>query len=256
MRRKLVAANWKMNGTVATAAAWVEGFVPRAGDLACDVVVAAPAVHLMPLASGFAGTRIVLAAENVSEYDDGAVTGEISCAMLRDIGCRAVIVGHSERRALFGETNAIVAKKAVKAAQAGLSVVVCVGETRGVREGGLAERFVAQQVRESLAGIDAGLLARVAVAYEPVWAIGTGLTATPEMAQAMHEAVRGEVAKMYSEDKAATLRILYGGSVKPANAAGLFAKSDIDGALVGGASLKANDFYEICRAADLATEGK
>ena len=255
-RRKLVAANWKLNGSRAVNAAWLESFLPRAGVLHCDVAVAAPAVYLSDLARGLAGSDVVLAAEDASVYASGAYTGEVAAGMLADVGVKAVILGHSERRALFGDTDAVVAKKVAAALSAGLSVILCVGETRAVREGGLAERFVATQVRDSLAGIGEADASRVTIAYEPVWAIGTGLTATPEVAQAMHQAIRAEFARMYSEAKAATLRILYGGSVKPDSAAGLFAEPDIDGALVGGASLKADDFYRICQAAGAATTGK
>ena len=241
MRRKLVAANWKLNGSLAANAAWLEGFMPRVKDVTCDVAVAAPSVYLTQLAAGFAGSAVIPAAEDVS---------------LRDVGVKAVIVGHSERRALFHETDAVVAKKVRAALSAGLTVILCVGETRGVREGGLAERFVATQLKDSLAGVTADAADRLVVAYEPVWAIGTGLTATPEVAQAMHSAIRGTFASLFGDAKAATLRVLYGGSVKPANAAALFAEPDIDGALVGGASLKADDFYEICRAASQTTTGK
>ena len=256
MRRKLVAANWKLNGSLAANAAWLEGFMPRVKDVNCDVAVAAPSVYLTQLAAGFAGSAVIPAAEDVSLYDAGAYTGEVAAAMLRDVGVKAVIVGHSERRALFHETDAVVAKKVQAAIAAGLTVILCVGETRGVREGGLAERFVATQLKDSLAGVTADAADRLVVAYEPVWAIGTGLTATPDVAQAMHSTIRGTFASLFGDAKAATLRVLYGGSVKPANAAALFAEPDIDGALVGGASLKVDDFYEICRAAAQTTTGK
>ena len=248
MRRKLVAANWKLNGSLAANAAWLEGFMPRVKDVNCDVAVAAPSVYLTQLGAGFAGSAVIPAAEDVSLYDAGAYTGEVAAAMLRDVGVKAVIVGHSERRALFHETDAVVAKKVRAAISAGLTVILCVGETRGVREGGLAERFVATQLKDSLAGVTADAADRLVVAYEPVWAIGTGLTATPDVAQAMHCTIRGTFASLFGDAKAATLRVLYGGSVKPENAHKLFAQPDIDGALIGGAALKASSFLAIANA--------
>ena len=256
MRKKLVAANWKLNGSTAANAAWIDTFVAQAGNLTCDVAVAAPAVYLPQLVTGLAGTAVSVAAEDASAYEAGAYTGEVSARMLKDIGVQSVILGHSERRSLFHETDAVVAKKAARALKEGLSVILCLGETRGVREAGMAESFVASQLSASLVGVRAEEVDRLTLAYEPIWAIGTGLTATPEVAQAMHEVIRGEFARMFSAEKAATLRVLYGGSVKPESAVGLFAQPDIDGALVGGASLKADDFYRICQAADSTTTGK
>ncbi len=246
-RRNLVAANWKMNGSRAADAEWLAAFAASRPSLACEVVVCAPAVYLAMLAAAVPD-GIDIGAQDVSEHASGAYTGDVSSAMLADVGCRWVIVGHSERRQLHGETDAVVASKAAAAVGAGLRPIVCVGETLTEREAGQTQRVVQRQLAAVLDRIGASALARGALAYEPVWAIGTGRTATPGQAQEAHAWLRTQVAAQ-SADDAAALRILYGGSVKSGNAAELFAEPDIDGGLVGGASLAANEFAAICAAA-------
>jgi triosephosphate isomerase (TIM) len=246
-RTPLVAANWKMNGSLASGLAWLEAFAPRRGALACDVVVCAPSVYLAALGAAVA-KGIDIGAQDVSEREPGAFTGDVAATMLVDVGCRWVIVGHSERRQLHGESDAVVAAKAEAALKAGLRPIVCVGETLAEREAGQTGAVVTRQLDAVLDCIGAAALARGALAYEPVWAIGTGRTATPAQAQEVHSGLRARVATRDPET-AAALRILYGGSVKPANAAELFTQADIDGGLIGGASLVADDFAAICAAA-------
>lgn len=246
-RTPLVAANWKMNGSQTANAAWVRAFAARRESLTCDVVVCAPAVYLLVLVDASAG-RFDIGAQDVSERQAGAYTGDIAAAMLADVGCRWVIVGHSERRQLHGESDEVVAAKAEAALAGGLRPIVCVGESLSERESGSTLEVVRRQLDAVLQRIGAAGLARGALAYEPVWAIGTGRTATPEQAQDVHSALRAHVASRGAAE-ARDLRILYGGSVKPANAADLFGRSDIDGGLIGGASLVAEDFAAICAAA-------
>ncbi|MBN1676858.1 MAG: triose-phosphate isomerase [Kiritimatiellae bacterium] len=249
MRKKMVAGNWKMNKTVADAvelAAGVAGQV-QAGT-GVDVVICPPFTALKPVADVLAGSAVALGAQNMHWAEQGAYTGEIAPAMLREVGCAYVILGHSERRALFGATNETVNRKAKAAFGAGLTPIVCVGETLEQREAGRTEAVVRDHVVNSLAELGAQL-ANVIIAYEPVWAIGTGKTATPEQAQDVHAFVRGLVAGMADEKTAAAVRILYGGSVKPDNAKDLFSRPDIDGGLIGGASLKADSFVAIVNAA-------
>ena len=245
-RRALVAANWKMNGSLTANEDWLAAFVPKAADLRCEIVVCAPFVYLCTLGRSLAPAE--LGAQDLSERTAGAFTGDISGEMLADVGCRWVIVGHSERRQLHGESDAPVAAKAVRALAAGLRPVVCVGETLEEREAGRTETVVAAQLGAVLDAIGPEGLSRGALAYEPVWAIGTGRNATPAQAQDVHRALRAQVARRETS-VAAGLRILYGGSVKPANAAELFSQQDIDGGLIGGASLSAADFLAICAAA-------
>lgn len=245
-RRRLVAANWKMNGSLAANAAWIARWRGLALP-ACEVALCAPFVYLENLGKALEGCGISLGAENVSEYEAGAYTGEVSAAMLSDIGCRWVIVGHSERRTLFGETDAVVAAKTRAALAAGLSPIICVGETLEQRESSQTLRVVETQLAAVISVIGAAALARCALAYEPVWAIGTGRSATPEIAQHVHSALREAVAR-FDPAVARELRILYGGSVKPGNAAALFAQPDIDGGLIGGAALQAEDFHAVCAA--------
>lgn len=246
MRNRLVVANWKMNGSFAANAAWTKAFFAL-GKFECDAAVCAPHVYLMQMSEQLKGSALALGAEDVSEYAEGAYTGEVSPAMLADVGCRYVIVGHSERRALFGDTDERVAKKAKAALAAGLTPIVCVGETLAERESSQTIRVVARQLAAVIKEVGAADFERCVIAYEPVWAIGTGKSATPEIAQQVHAALRTELA-LHSRDLAEKVRILYGGSVKPGNAAALFAMPDIDGGLIGGASLKAEDFYAICTA--------
>jgi len=244
-RRALVAANWKMNGSLTANEDWAATFVPTAVSLHCDVVVCAPFVYLCTLGRSLAPAE--LGAQDVSERTAGAFTGDVSAEMLGDVGCRWVIVGHSERRQLHGERDATVAAKAARALQAGLRPIVCVGESLAEREAGRTQEVVSAQLAAVLDAIGPAGLARGALAYEPVWAIGTGRNATPAQAQEVHAALRTQVA---GRDGAAAsgLRILYGGSVKPANAGELFSQQDIDGGLIGGASLSAADFLAICAA--------
>jgi triosephosphate isomerase len=245
-RRKLVAANWKMNGSLAANAAWIDEF--RAGRWNCDVVVCAPHVYLTQLRDGLAGAAADVGAQNLGLEKAGAFTGEIAGEMLVDVGCRWVIVGHSERRALYGESNEIVAAKAARAWAAGVKPIVCVGETLAEREAGQTLAVVGAQLDAVLQTCTVAQLAQAAVAYEPVWAIGTGRTATPEQAQQVHAAIRGRLARADAA-AAAGVRLLYGGSVKPGNAGELFSQADIDGGLIGGAALVARDFLAICAAA-------
>ena len=244
-RRLLVAANWKMNGSLGANRAWAEEFASLAAP-GCDVLVCAPFVYLSQMGEALSGTVAELGAEDVSEYAAGAYTGETSAAMLGDLGVKWVIVGHSERRTLFGDTDARAAAKVKAAASAGLKPILCVGETLAEREAGRTLEVVVRQLAAVISEVQVSQLG--ALAYEPVWAIGTGLTATPEAAQEVHAALRAEAARAES-GAAAALRILYGGSVKASNAASLFSMPDIDGGLIGGASLKAGEFHAICSAA-------
>lgn len=244
--RPLVVANWKMNGSQAANAAWLKAFAPRRASFASDVVVCPPAPYVAGLA--VAAASFDIGAQDVSAHASGAYTGETSAAMLKDVGCAWVIVGHSERRQMHHESDAQVAAKTKAAIAAGLRPIVCVGESLAERDAGQALRVVSEQLQAVIDAVGAAGLAGGALAYEPVWAIGTGRTATPEQAQEIHAALRSQVARSDMAE-AAQLRILYGGSVKPSNAAELFAQTDIDGALVGGASLVAEDFAAICAAA-------
>ena len=246
VRRKLVAANWKMNGSSAANAQWVAAW--RGIAAPCDVAVCAPFVYLPQVGAGLAGSGAELGAQNLSEQPPGAFTGEVAGEMLLDVGCKWVIVGHSERRALYGETNELVARKAARAIALGLKPIVCVGETLAERDAGRTLEVVSAQVAAVLAQCPVGQLAGGALAYEPVWAIGTGRTATPAQAQEVHAAIRAQLAQADAAAAPRT-RILYGGSVKPGNAGELFAQPDIDGGLIGGASLVAADFAAICAAA-------
>jgi triosephosphate isomerase (TIM) len=239
--RSLVAANWKMNGSRAVNDAWLNDFNAHKGTLGCDVVVCAPHVYLHQLGSALSVDEI--GAQDVSQHPSGAYTGDIAGEMLKDAGCGWVIVGHSERRQWHGETNGTVAAKAERALQAGLRPIVCIGETLQQREAEQTHAVLSSQLSAVLDRIGMQGLARGALAYEPVWAIGTGRTATPDQAQEVHAALRAQLGQ--SADR---IRILYGGSVKPGNAAELFAQPDIDGGLIGGASLVAADFVAICAA--------
>lgn len=247
-RKPLVAANWKMNGSTAANAAWIESFLPRVGSLKCDVVVCAPAIYVPQLAAAFKGSAVGFGGEDVSEYDHGAYTGETAASMLVDVGAGWVLTGHSERRTYFGDTDARVAAKTKAAIDKGLKPIVCIGETLAEREAGKTIEVVERQVKAVMDAVGVKALLQGVLAYEPVWAIGTGKTATPAQAQQVHAAIRAFIAKV-DPQVASELRILYGGSVKPANAAELFGQPDIDGGLIGGAALKADDFYKICAAA-------
>lgn len=243
-RRPLVAANWKMNGSRTANAAWLAAFAGGARNLHCDIAVCPPFVYLAEMREGLAGAE--LGAQDVSERESGAFTGDVSVQMLKDVGCRWVIVGHSERRQWHRESDALVSAKAERVLQAGLRPIVCVGESLAEREAGRTQQVVRSQLAALLDRIGAAVT-QGALAYEPVWAIGTGRNATPLQAQEVHAALRAQVAER-DPAAAAALRILYGGSVKPGNAGELFAQPDIDGGLIGGASLVAEDFLAICAA--------
>lgn len=249
MRRKLVAGNWKMHGALQQNATLLECIKANVSELACEVVVCPPYPYLAQANAILAGSAVGLGAQSVSEHPSGAFTGEISAAMLVDLGCRYVLVGHSERRALYGETDAIVAVKFEAALKAGLVPVLCVGETLAERAAGNTGVVVARQLSAILDRVGVLALTEAVLAYEPVWAIGTGVTASPAQAQAVHAAIRSQVSALDAV-VADGLRILYGGSVKPQNAKELFGQADIDGGLIGGAALVADDFLKICLAAN------
>lgn len=248
MRKRLLAANWKMHGSLAGNSHLLG--VLKAADLvnvSTDVAVFAPFPYLSQIKEALAGSGMVWGAQNVSEHPGGAFTGEVSAGMLADLGCRYVIIGHSERRALYGETDELVAAKFAALRQAGLVPVLCVGETLAEREAGIAQEVVARQLSAVMDRVGAAAVAQSVVAYEPVWAIGTGRTASPAMVQGVHVYIRSLV---LARDKGAErMQILYGGSMKAGNAPELLAQPDVDGGLVGGASLIAGEFMAICRAA-------
>ena len=248
MRRKLVAGNWKMNGSLAANAALVAGIKEGLPADACDVAVCVPAPYLAQVQGAVAGSAVALGAQDMSAHASGAFTGEVSAAMLQEFGVQYVILGHSERRAFHGESDAAVAAKTAAALKAGLAPVVCVGETLEQREAGQTNEIVGGQLDVVLAALSVEEAARIVVAYEPVWAIGTGKTATPEMAQEVHAMLRARLGAK-SAEAAAKVRVLYGGSMKPDNAGQLLAMADIDGGLIGGAALKAADFLAIIKAA-------
>ena len=244
MRRKLIAANWKMNGSRTANAAWLASF--DGSRAPCDVVVCAPFVYLPQVLAGLRAAEA--GAQNLSAEAPGAHTGEVAGEMLLDLGVRWVIVGHSERRMLYGESSQVVAAKAARALALGLRPIVCVGETLAEREAGRTLEVIGAQLEAVLTRCAPAQLLAGALAYEPVWAIGTGRTASPVQAQEVHAAIRAQVA--HADAAAASqLRLLYGGSMKPANAAELLAQPDVDGGLIGGASLQAAEFAAICGAA-------
>jgi len=248
-RRPLVAGNWKLNGSLVANDALLKGIVAGLGEAAgAEVVVCPPFVYLPTVAAAIRDSGLGLGAQDVAAEASGAFTGEVSAAMLRDVGCECVIVGHSERRALYGETDDLTARKVAAAGQAGLKPILCVGETLQERDAGLAAAVVRRQLAAVLDQVDPANRAGLLVAYEPVWAIGTGRTATPIQAQEIHALIRATAAER-DATMGAGLRILYGGSVKASNATELFAMPDIDGGLIGGASLHAAEFLDICKAA-------
>jgi len=247
MRKPVIAGNWKMYKTLSEAVDTALALKPLVANANhCDVVIAPVFTAIKTVADRLEGSNVRVAGQDCStETEAGAHTGEILASMLRDVGARYVIVGHSERRQFYGETDAQVNRKTSAAIGSGLNVIMCVGETLDQREQGSAESVVSQQLTAGLSGLTASNLDRIIIAYEPVWAIGTGRTATPEQAQEMHAFIRRVFAEGQSKQAGEALRILYGGSVKPDNIAGLMSQPDIDGALVGGASLKAESFAEI-----------
>jgi triosephosphate isomerase len=245
MRTPLIAGNWKMNLNRDESVALARAVADGAKDAACDVAVFPAAVYVDAVRQALAGGKVGWGTQNLCAEGPGAFTGEICCSMLVDLGCRWVIVGHSERRTLYGETDAAVNKKTLAALAAGIRPIVCVGELLEERKGGQTPAVIRKQFEGSLAGLSEEQARQIVIAYEPVWAIGTGLTATPEQAQEVHADLRKLLAERYNGPLAQEVRILYGGSVKPGNAAELMSKPDVDGALVGGASLKAADFLGI-----------
>lgn len=248
-RRKLIAANWKMNKTIAEAESFATSLKSRADGLAgCDLLLCPPFFALPATSQTLSGTTVAVGAQDLFWEQHGAFTGEVSGEMIRDAGGTHVIVGHSERRHLLGEADETVARKLHAAIASGLVVVFCVGERLEDREAGTARAYVKRQLDSALSGLTIDALAKIVIAYEPVWAIGTGKTASPADAVEMHEHVRHEVASRFDKDVGATLRIVYGGSVNGDNAASLLECEDIDGALVGGASLNVDSYVKIAAA--------
>jgi triosephosphate isomerase len=259
VRKFLIAGNWKMNLLRDSSMELVQGLLDQwTGSESTDVAVCPPSVYLHDISAALKGTPIGLGAQNMHAGKEGAYTGEVSGGMLVDIGCQYVILGHSERRQLFGETDASVNAKTQAALVSALIPIVCVGETLDQREANQTMEVVKEQVTGSLAGLTEDQASKIVVAYEPVWAIGTGKTATPEQAEEVHAGIRGLLVEMFGAATAETIQIQYGGSVKPDNAEELLGQPNIDGALVGGASLKSDSFLAICKAADkiAATGGK
>ena len=249
-RRRVIVGNWKMYKTIAETRTFFSAFAPLvAGAKQCDMVIAPPFTSITAAVECTKGTKIGISGQNVFWEKEGAFTGEISPAMLVEAGCRYVIIGHSERRQFFGETDESVAKKTKAVVSFGLTPIVCVGETLAHREAGQTEKICQTQFSGGLSALTPEEFSRILIAYEPVWAIGTGKTATPEIAAAAHRFLRQCAAERFSPAQASTLRILYGGSVKPDNIQGLMAQEELDGALVGGASLDPKSFAAIVSAA-------
>ncbi len=249
MRRKIVVGNWKMNNSVAESETLALDVLAALGEgfSGCEVGIAPTYLALEATGRILEGSEVQLVAQNCHYENDGAYTGEVSARMINAVGCTSVIIGHSERRQYFGETNATVNLRIKKALSEGLQVILCVGETLAEREAGVTESVISSQVREGLDGISS--ISPIVIAYEPVWAIGTGKTATSAQAEEVHLLIRTLITELYGKEAAEALRIQYGGSVKPSNAAELFAMPNIDGGLIGGASLNAEDFVAIVKAA-------
>lgn len=257
MRRLFVAGNWKMN-TLKDSAVELAASLARAVPASLpqvQVAVCPPFPYLSDVSSKIAGSGIELGAQNAWHEKPGAFTGEVALEMLLDVGCRWVILGHSERRQILGESDELISRKTNAAIARGLSVILCLGETLSQREAGQTEKVLDSQMQLSLSGVAAEAFARLVIAYEPVWAIGTGVTATTEQAESAHRHLRNWLETRYNAAVAAGTRILYGGSVKPQNAQSLLEQPDVDGALVGGASLKVDDFLPIIRAAEAVRKG-
>lgn len=249
MRKTLIAGNWKMNTNRADAVALAKGVAAGAVDVeSADLVVCPPAVYLSAVGEALVGSPVALGGQNMSSEDNGAFTGETSSAMLGDVGAEYVILGHSERRTLFGETDADVCKKTHKALADGLAPIVCVGELLEERESGKTAEVIKTQFEGSLEGVTEAQITSIVIAYEPVWAIGTGKVASPEQAEEVHADLRRLLTERYTAEIAESVRILYGGSMKPGNAPELLAKPNVDGGLIGGAALKAEDFLGIAKA--------
>jgi triosephosphate isomerase len=252
MRKPFVAGNWKMNTDSNSSVSLAEGIASESSEIAgqsVDIAVFPPFVYLQPIIKALGVSNIAVGAQDLYFEQNGAFTGEVSVSMLKDIGCTYALCGHSERRHVIGETDELINKKVAAAISGGLLPVLCVGELLEERKASQTNEVVTRQVKKGLAGLSAEKIPAVTIAYEPVWAIGTGLTATPEQAQEAHELVRKLLTEMYDAQLAEEIRILYGGSVKPDNAAELMQQQDVDGSLVGGASLKADSFLSIIRAA-------
>jgi len=250
MRQPLVAGNWKLNGSLASIKELLAGIKAGLGEVAnAEVAVCPPYIFIPEAQAQLTGSSIAWGGQNLSAETGGAFTGEVAASMLRDFGCKYVLVGHSERRTLYGEDNALVAKKFAVAREAGLIPILCVGETLEERQQGITENVVGGQLAAVIDQQGVAALSGGVVAYEPVWAIGTGMTASPEQAQTVHAFIRAQVAQ-HDAAVADGMRILYGGSMKPGNAVELMGQADIDGGLIGGAALKADDFLSICKAAN------
>ena len=249
MRRPMIAGNWKMNKTPAETVALLQELKKIQPHGNVEVVVCPMTVSLFAAGAQLKGTPIKLGAQNVHFEDKGAFTGEANCASLKELGVEYVILGHSERRQYFGETDETVNKRTTAVIKAGLTAIVCVGETLAERDAGQVEAVIVRQMKEGLKGLAAADAANLVIAYEPVWAIGTGRTATPDQAQEVHALIRKTLGELVGVDAAETVRIQYGGSMKPGNAAELLAQKDIDGGLIGGAALKADSFAAIIEAA-------
>ena len=244
-RKAIIAGNWKMNKTATEAAALIDELIPAVKDATCEVVICVPFTDLTTAVAKCKGTNIHVGAENVHFEKSGAFTGEISADMLVDLGVEYVVIGHSERRQYFAETDETVNKRSRAALAAGLKPIICVGESLTQREQGVTEELVRMQTKIALNGVTAEELKNVVIAYEPIWAIGTGKTATAEQAQEVCAAIRKVVGELYGEDAAKGLTVQYGGSMNPKNASELMAMPEIDGGLIGGASLKADDFSAV-----------
>ncbi len=254
MRKKIIAANWKMNKDVNETSEFFASLQKEMKDYngTVEVVICPPFTALQAAAKASQGTPFKIGAQNLHFENDGAYTGEISARMIKSLGIPYVIVGHSERRQYFGETDEIVAKKVKKGLSEGLNVILCVGETLSERDGGITEKILGRQVKAALEGLTAQQVKSIVIAYEPVWAIGTGRNATPQQAEDAHAFIRSTVGKMFGKDAAQDLTIQYGGSMKPENAAELLSQPDVDGGLIGGASLKADSFAKIVKSAPAA----
>lgn len=248
MRKQIVAGNWKMNKTLTEGKALCSSIIALLGETTKEVIIGAPFIHLASLVEVAKGSNVKIAAQNCHQELSGAYTGEISAAMLADIGLDYVILGHSERRAYNGENNSLLASKVNTALAQGLQVIYCCGETLEERKSNIHFDIVEKQIEEALFHLDAAAMQNIVIAYEPVWAIGTGETATSDQAQEMHAHIRRVLAAKYGEEIAESTSILYGGSCKPSNAVELFSQTDVDGGLIGGASLKAEDFISIIKA--------
>lgn len=245
MRKPIIAGNWKMNNDLAGTKALIESLIPMVKDAACEVVACVPAINLQYAVELLKGSNIAVGAQNIHWAEKGAYTGEISADMLKSVGVTHVIIGHSERRQYFGETDETVNLRTLAAVKAGLTPIVCVGELLGQREAGYTDTLVAYQTLTALTGLTAQQVADIVIAYEPVWAIGTGKTATAEEANRVCGVIREAVRGQYGDAAADAVRIQYGGSMNPANVKELMAQPEIDGGLIGGASLKAEDFTKV-----------